>query len=103
MRKEKELYKYLEEAECRVSWVRKTNMLNRIANGDDPMPAGFPGTQEAWTKKRLELLDQGFKSIQKKFVIDATDPLAGRSYEYWEGIMSAIRWVLGDEKDSLDT
>lgn len=103
MRTEKELYKYLEEAECRVSWVRKTHALNRIANGADLMPVGFPSTQEEWVKKRMELLDQGFKALQKKCVIDAADPLSGWSYEYWEGIMAALRWVLGEDKNSRDT
>ena len=63
MRKEKVLRKFLEEAECRVSWVRKTVALNRIANGVDPIPPGAPYTEEEWRKLRLDALDQGFKSI----------------------------------------
>lgn len=103
MRKEKVLRKFLEEAECRVSWVRKTVALNRIANGGDPIPPGAPYTEEEWRKLRLDALDQGFKSILSKGYVNPEDPLDGMEYEYWVGIMSALRWVLGDDRHFLDT
>ena len=103
MRKENELKKFLEEAECRVSWARKTMMLGRIVSGDDPVPPGAPYSEAEWKKLRLDAISQGFQSILSKGYIDTTNPLDGRDYEYWEGIMSALRWVIGDDKHSLDT
>lgn len=103
MRKEEALRKFLEEAECRVSWVRKKEMLNRISNGEDPVPPGIPYTEDEWKKRRLEALGRGFKSILSKGYVNPENPLDGMEYDYWVGIMSALRWVLGDDKHFLDT
>lgn len=103
LRKLQEINEYLAEATDRVAWTRKTWTLNKIAMGGDPAPAGSTYTQDEWRKLRLEALDKGFKSILSAGRIDAMNPLDGREYEYWEGVMAALRWVKGCDKDDLDT
>ena len=103
MRKLKDIDEYLAEATDRVAWMRKTWTLNKIAMGGDPAPPGVSYTQDEWRKLRLDALDTGFKSILSAGRVDPANPLAGRDYEYWEGIMAALRWVKGCDKDDLDT
>ena len=103
LRKHKEIEKYLEEAETRVSWARKQNLLNQIMNGEDIVPYHFNMSQDEWTKKRLEALNEGFTKLRAKKIIQEDDYLDGWDYYYWVGIMSALRWVTGAEKDFLDT
>lgn len=37
------------------------------------------------------------------FKIDFKEPVSDWDYGYWSGILAALRWVMGDEKDFLDT
>ena len=101
IRKEKAIRDYLCEAEDRVSYIRKMIVLNNIANGNDPAPPGFD--KDEWRKTRLSLIDQGLKKILSRGHIKNGDALCGYEYEYWEGVMAALRWVLGSDKDFLDT
>lgn len=103
LRAEKDIREYLNEAECRVKFIRKMYLAKKIERGEDMPPAGYPCTKEQWVEKRKELLAQGLKSVLSKFPINLADPLDGMEYEYWEGVMAALRWVLGDERDFLDT
>lgn len=103
IRKLKDIDEYLAEATDRVAWMRKTWTLNKIAIGGDLVPPGVPYTQDEWQKLRLDALDKGFKSILSAGRIDPANPLSGREYEYWEGVMAALRWVKGCDKDDLDT
>ena len=108
LRRHKEIERYLDEAETRVSWMRKQYALDRIANGEDQVPDGYHMTQEEWIKKRFDALNQGLRVLASKNILGKVgkhpeDPLDGRSYDYWQGVMSALRWVVGMEKDFLDT
>lgn len=81
-RREKEILKYLDEAFDKV-WLTRTHECD------------IPEIEE----KRLE-------NIQRIFATYNDIP-EGRYNDwecgYWNGIMGALRWVLGDEKDFLDT
>jgi hypothetical protein len=81
-RREKEILKYLDEAFDKV-WLMRTHACD------------IPEIEE----KRLE-------SVQRILETYEDIPQEGFSdWEcgYWNGIMGALRWVLGDEKDFLDT
>ena len=81
MRKEKEILKYLEEAESKVWYMRS-----------------HPCEIEEIEKKRLEAIKQ----------VEETYPEVLEGFSDWEcgfynGILGTLRWVLGEEKDNLDT
>ena len=81
MRKERQILKYLEEAETKVWYMRSR-------------PCDIPEIE----KGRLEAI----KKAEKKYpeVLDGFDDW---ECGYWNGIMSALRYTLGEEKDMLDT
>lgn len=92
MRKQKEIVEYMDEAFDRVWLVRKQDMLCNIANGTETISP--------------DILRQCSKSIDiacEKWNIDFDEPLNDWEYGYWSGILAALRWVMGDEKDFLDT
>lgn len=104
----KEITEYLDEAYTRVAWQRTIFSLNNALNGKDLVPPHSDMTQEEWTAHHIELLERGFERLRSKGIIGVVgnypdDPMDGFSYEYWEGVMGALRWVLGDEKNFLDT
>lgn len=82
MRTEKEIIEYREEAFNRVWLVRKQSMK-----------------PEKLSAEILESIDR----VCKKHNIDFDEPVSDWEYGYWSGILSSLRWVLGDEKDFLDT
>lgn len=81
MRKEKQIFKYLEEAGAKVWYMRSR-------------PCDIPEIE----KERLKAIAK----VEKKYpeVLEGFDDW---ECGYWNGIMSALRYVLGDEKDDLDT
>lgn len=91
-RTDEEIAEYMDEAFDRVWLVRKQNMFCNIADGTetiDPI-----------------ILEQCKKAIIEscaKYNIDFYEPVSDWDYGYWSGILAALRWVLGDEKNSLDT
>jgi hypothetical protein len=55
---------------------------------------------------QLDIMDGMIKAVDKaceKWGIDFKEPVSDWNYGYWSGILAALRWVLGDEKDFLDT
>lgn len=54
----------------------------------------------------LEIEKERIEEIHR--VLNAYDDIPENGYDdwecgYWNGIMGALRWVLGEEKDCLDT
>jgi len=80
MRKEKEIQEYLNEAFDKVWYMRS-----------------HPCEIEEIEKKRLENIERIEKTYPEVLEYDGFD------YGYWNGILGSLRWVLGDEKDFLDT
>lgn len=91
IRTEKEIIEYRDEAFDRVSIVRKQAIFENIVNG----------TKEL-TPDKLHVF-KGIIDKCEKYGIDFNEPISDYDYGYWSGILSALRWVLGDEKDFLDT
>lgn len=81
-RSKKEIIKYREEAFDKV-W------LMRSSTCDNP----------EIEKRRLEAVDRIFATYDDIPAEGYTDWECG----YWNGIMGALRWVLGSDRDELDT
>lgn len=96
MRTEEEITEYMDEAFDRVWLVRAKNALYDVAshraNGKTTM-------QVKQLADRLEAVER----VCKKRNIDFNEPVSDWDYGYWSGILAALRWVCGDEKDFLDT
>lgn len=80
MRKSKEIQEYLEEAFDKVWYMRS-----------------HPCENEEIEKKRLENVERIEKTYPEVLEYDEFD------CGYWNGILGSLRWVLGDEKNFLDT
>ena len=92
MRKAKEIYEYMTEACDRVWLVRKQSLFLNMLEGTISIQA--------------DILGECLKAIEKvceKYSIDFKEPISDWDYGYWSGILSALRWVDGEEKDMLDT
>lgn len=82
MRKVKEIEEYMDEAFDKV-WITRSVHSNPCENSEIE-------------KKRIENIER----ILSKY---KDIPESDWDYGYWSGILAALRWVLGEEKDSLDT
>ena len=92
MRSEEEIREYESEAFDRVWLVRKQNMFVNMLEGTESV--------------QIDILDGCIKAIDEvceKYGIDFKEPVSDWDYGYWSGILAALRWVMGDEKDFLDT
>jgi hypothetical protein len=88
MRKKSEIAEYMDEAFDIVWLVRSHHTTSH--------PEGIP---EDIMKGCLDSI----KRICDKYEIDYEEPVSDWDYGYWSGILAALRWVMGDEKDFLDT
>ena len=82
----------MDEAFDRVWLVRKQDMFVNMLEGTESIQA--------------VILDGCLKAIDRvcdKYNIDFKEPVSDWNYGYWSGILAALRWVMGDEKDFLDT
>lgn len=90
MRKSKEITEYMNEA-CDMVWlVRHFNLLatGRLENA----PA--------------DIVDEAKRQADRiciEHMIEDGDEISDWEYGYWSGILAALRWVQGEEKDMLDT
>lgn len=82
MRSESEIKKYLDESFDKVWFMRSC-------------PSEIPHIESKRQDKIKEILKQ-YQDIPPE---GYTDWECG----YWNGILGALRWVLGDEKNFLDT
>ena len=92
MRSEEEICKYMDEAFDRVWLVRKQNLYCNLLTGQETI--------------QLDIMDSMIKAIDKacdKWGINFKEAVSDWDYGYWSGILAALRWVMGDEKDFLDT
>ena len=92
MRKKSEIEEYEREAYSRVWLVRKQAMFWDIFEGIDSIEVGVLGAC-------LEKIDE----VCEEYDIDFQDVTDNWDYGYWSGILAALRWVLGYQKDWLDT
>lgn len=92
MRTEEEIGEYMAEAFNRVWLVRKQNMLCNMLMGEECVNADV-----------LDRCNKAIDEVCEKYDIDFKEPVSDWYYGYWSGIFAALRWVMGDEKDMLDT
>ena len=81
MRKIKEIQDYEQEAFHKVWYMRSH-------------PCDIPEIE----KRRLKAL----KEVEKKYP-EVKDGFDDWECGYWNGILGAMRWVMGEDKDMLDT
>ena len=96
MRTEEEIVEYMDEAFDRVWLVRAKNALYDVAFR---RANGKTIAQLKQLTDRLEAVER----VCKKRNIDFNEPVSDWDYGYWSGILAALRWVCGDDKDFLDT
>lgn len=92
MRSKDEILEYMDEACDRVWLVRKQSMFCNMLDGTESIQADVLG-------QCLKAIDE----VCEKYNIDFQEPVSDWDYGYWSGILAALRWVTGDEKDFLDT
>lgn len=92
MRTEKEIGEYMSEAFDRVWLVRKQNLFCNMLMGSETINADILGG-----------CNKAIDGVCKKYNIDFQEPVSDWDYGYWSGILATLRWVMGEEKDFLDT
>jgi hypothetical protein len=94
MRKKKEIDEYMNEAFDIVWLVRTISLLEEGRLDDTPSDIINEAQKQA-------------ARICKNLDINSEEELLTRfsdwDYGYWSGILAALRWVTGEEKDVLDT
>lgn len=94
MRKKKEIDDYMNEAFDIVWLVRTISLLEEGRLDDTPSDIINEAQKQA-------------ARICKNLDINSEEELLTRfsdwDYGYWSGILAALRWVTGEEKDMLDT
>ena len=91
MRKKSEISKYMDEAFDRVWLVRTQDIVSDEEAMKDTPPYILKGQAEA------------IERICKEYNIDFNEPVYEWDYGYWSGILAALRWGMGGEKNDLDT
>ncbi len=93
MRKRVEIQEAEQEFSDRVWYNRKLVMLERIQNGLEPMP----------DEDLMDKVTAGMRAIEERY--GGKDTLAYDDFEWGmvNGKLSALRWVMGDDWDMLDT
>ena len=92
MRTEEEINEYMGEACDRVWLARKQDMFLNMLLGEECIYADI-----------LDRCNQEIEKVCEKYNINFQEPTSDWDYGYWSGILAALRWVMGDEKDMLDT
>lgn len=91
-RTNEEINEYMSEAFDRV-W------LTRIQNHTWDLLMG----KESIDSNILDGMNTAIKEACDRWNIDFKEPVSDWDYGYWSGILAALRWVMGEEKDMLDT
>ena len=92
IRTENEISEYMSEAFDRVWLVRRQNHICNLLIGE-----------ESISINTLDGMNKAIDETCKKHNIDFQEPVSDWEYGYWSGILAALRLVMGDEKDFLDT
>lgn len=94
MRKKNEINEYMNEAFDVVWFVRTIGLLS------DGSLENTPEDIINEVKRNVERICQSHGIKNNEDVFEFCDEW---KYGYWSGILAALRWVMGEEKDSLDT
>lgn len=92
MRTKEAIGEYMSEAYDRVWLVRRQNHVCSLLSGEESISLDI-----------LDGMNKAIDEVCKKYNIDFQEPVSDWEYGYWSGILAALRWVMGDEKDCLDT
>ncbi len=104
MRDEDEISEAAGEYDSKVWWNRHQNLLHRIQTGEEVVVEEYGATHVPNTisKESLATARAAAKKIEDKY---GAENLGWDDFEWGmvNGKLSALRWVLGDEWDQLDT
>lgn len=91
-RSKQEILQALEEYDDKIWYYRHLDFMNRVESGEDDTPADI-------VQGALE----GGERIKQKYGEDQLGPWTDFELGMLHGKLSALRWVMGDEWDMLDT
>ena len=94
MRKKKEIDEYMNEA-FDIVWLVRTISLLEEGRLDDT-PSDIINEAQKQVARICENLDINSKE-------ELLTHFSDWEYGYWSGILATLRWVMGEEKDMLDT
>lgn len=92
MRTKEEIGEYMSEAHDRVWLVRRQNHVCSLLLGEESISLDI-----------LDGMNKAIDEVCEKYNIDFQETVSDWEYGYWSGILATLRWVMGDEKDCLDT
>lgn len=91
-RTDNEIGEYMSEAFDRVWLVRKQDLFCNMLMGQESIDVDI-----------LDGCNKAIDEVCNKYDINFQEPVSDWDYGYWSGILAALRWVMGEEKDFLDT
>lgn len=77
----------------RVWYIRKLVMLEKIQLGEEKIS----------DEDLMDKVTEAMRDVETKYGVEIAEGVDDWTYGYWSGHLAALRWVLGDEKDFLDT
>jgi hypothetical protein len=77
----------------KISYVRKLILKEKIQAGE----------HDALTAEQAALMDASMRAIENEYGAENLGPWDDWDWGFLHGKLSALRWVLGDEWDFLDT
>lgn len=77
----------------RVWYIRKLVMLEKIQSG----------TEELSEEDLMDVVTEAMRDVEDKYGKEIAEGVSDWEYGYWSGRLAALRWVMGDERDLLDT
>lgn len=93
MRKMAEIQAFEHEMFDRVWYIRKLVMLEKIQVGEE----------EISDENLMDRVTQAMREVEAKYGAEIAEGVSDWDYGYWSGHLSALRWVMGDDRDFLDT
>jgi hypothetical protein len=92
VRSKQEIREAEDEFSTRVWYMRKRVMLQNIQDGTEIMPP----------EAIMDGMTRGMRDAEEKYP-DVAEDLSDFEWGMVNGKLSALRWMFGDEWDSLDT
>lgn len=93
MRKVKEIQALEEEFFQKTWYIRKLDMLENIRRGEE----------EISDEALMDRVTEGMRDVEQKYGAEIAGGVDNWGYGYISGHLAALRWVLGGDRDELDT
>jgi hypothetical protein len=93
MRTEKEISEAEDEMFDRVWFERKKVYITKLIDNEEAMPS----------KDVMDTMRKAYRDVEKKYGREELNIDDDFAWGFVNGKLSALRWVLGDDWDNLDT